>query len=112
MPARPRRAWKLQLPLSEPVTSSHSSSYPGWAPMILILLGAGIIGRIVWPFFPGLVPRSTRSRHRVEDEALGHFSAEIFSSVRSHSAINSLDSLARQARSTSRLRLSSAEVLA
>ena len=55
MPARPRRAWKLQLPLSEPVTSSHSSSYPGWAPMILILLGAGIIGRIVWPFFPGLV---------------------------------------------------------
>ncbi|HCR03671.1 MAG TPA: hypothetical protein DIU18_00635 [Gemmatimonadetes bacterium] len=34
---------------------SPISSYRGWAPMILILLGAGIIGRLVWPFFPGLV---------------------------------------------------------
>jgi len=40
---------------SQLATPSPILSYRGWAPMILILLGAGIIGRLVWPFFPGLV---------------------------------------------------------
>ena len=27
----------------------------GWGPLLLIVIGAGILARLIWPFFPGLV---------------------------------------------------------